>query len=366
MAFDDFLKLEGKPSDFRVVVAMSGGVDSSVAACMMKEAGYDVVGITLQLYDYGAVVQKKGACCAGQDIYDAAQVAEKINIPHYVFNYEDKFKESVMDDFADTYLKGSTPVPCIRCNQSVKFRDLLKAAKSLDAKALVTGHYVQWVHHKKAELHRGMDSKRDQSYFLFTTTQEQLDFLRFPLGVQSKDETRETARRFDLKVSEKPDSMDICFVPNGDYKSVVEKLRPGALDPGNIVDLKGQILGTHEGIIGFTVGQRKGLQIGGHLDPLYVVKLNAETKEVIVGPKEALAKKTIRLSEVNWLGEHKADRAVGLKYRSYHDPIQGFVTFLDNNTAEVEFDEAQYGVSPGQACVFYDNTRLLGGGWIIS
>ena len=368
MPFDHFLKKERNPKDIRVVVAMSGGVDSSVSACLMKEAGYDVVGITLQLYDYGQVAQKKGACCAGQDIYDAAQVAAKIDIPHYVFNYEDKFKKGVMDDFADTYLKGATPVPCIRCNQTVKFKDLLNAAKELNADALVTGHYVQWAYNNgKAELHRGADPKKDQSYFLFTTNQTQLDFLRFPLGHMSKDETRSIAKRFDLKVSDKPDSMDICFVPDGDYASLVAKLRPGALDKGDIVHVDGRILGQHEGIIGFTVGQRKGIGIGGDTgggEPLYVIRLNAQTKQVIVGPKEALAKKEVFLHDLNWLGEDTSTFSGQVKYRSYHEPLNAIIEFHDNKTAKVIFSQPQYGVSPGQACVFYDGTRLLGGGWI--
>jgi tRNA-specific 2-thiouridylase len=364
VAFDSFLMKEGNPQDFRIVVAMSGGVDSSVAACLMKEAGYDVVGVTLQLYDYGAVAQKKGACCAGQDIYDAAQVAQKIDIPHYVFNYEDRFREGVVNDFVDTYLKGATPVPCIRCNQTVKFRDLLSAAKDLNADALVTGHYVQWVQNQGiSQLHRGADPKKDQSYFLFTTSQEQLDFLRFPLGHMSKDETRAIAKRFELKVSDKPDSMDICFVPDGNYAAIVSKLRPGALDKGNIVHLDGRVLGEHDGIIGFTVGQRKGIGIGGG-DALYVVRLNADTKEVIVGPKEALAKKEILIHDINWLGEKVEKTPVMVKYRSYHEPLNATLEFGENSTGKVIFDEPQYGVSPGQACVFYDQMRLLGGGWI--
>lgn len=364
MAFDEFLQLEGSPKDMRVVVAMSGGVDSSVAACIMKEAGYDVIGVTLQLYDYGSVAKKKGACCAGQDIYDAAQVASKIDIPHYVFNYEDKFKDGVINNFVDTYLKGATPVPCVRCNQTVKFKDLLNSAKTLNARALVTGHYVQWV--KKngvAQLHRGTDSKKDQSYFLFTTTQEQVDFLRFPLGHMSKDETRSIAKRFDLKVSDKPDSMDICFVPDGNYAAIVQKLRPGALDKGNIVHIDGRILGEHEGIIGFTVGQRKGIGIGGG-NALYVIRLDAEKKEVIVGPQEALGKKEILLEDVNWLGEEADIAQIKIKYRSYHEPLKATIEFMSNNQAKVIFNELQYGVSPGQACVFYNESRLLGGGWI--
>lgn len=366
MAFDEFLKLEGSPQDFRIVVAMSGGVDSSVAACLMKEAGYDVVGITLQLYDYGSVAKKKGACCAGQDIYDAAQVAAKIGIPHYVFNYEDKFKQGVIDDFADTYLKGATPVPCVRCNQTVKFKDLLQAAKDLNAHTLVTGHYVRWIQNEgKSQLHRGIDPKKDQSYFLFTTNQEQLDFLRFPLGGMSKDETRAIAARFELEVSNKPDSMDICFVPDGNYAAVVAKLRPGALDKGDIVHVDGRVMGQHEGIIGFTVGQRKGIGIGGG-DALYVIRLDADLRQVIVGPKEALAKASIMLHDINWLGENVPFINASVKYRSYHEPMNALIEFQEGNRAKVTFEEPQYGISPGQACVFYDGTRMLGGGWISS
>jgi tRNA-uridine 2-sulfurtransferase len=291
------------PQNTRIVVAMSGGVDSSVAAALMVEAGYDVIGMTLQLYDQGMALAKKGACCAGQDIYDARQVCDKLKVPHYVLDYESRFSQAVIEDFADSYLKGETPIPCVRCNQQVKFKDLLTTAQDLGAQALVTGHYVQrLMKDSKAELHRAVDHTRDQSYFLFTTTQNQLDFLRFPLGQLPKNETREHAARFGLEIADKPDSQDICFVPNGSYVSVVERLRPGALEEGDIVHLDGRVLGRHKGIINYTIGQRKGLGIGGG-DPLYVIRLDPKTHRVIVGPYEALARKEIWVKDVNWLGE---------------------------------------------------------------
>jgi len=305
---ENSLGLHKSPKETRIVVAMSGGVDSSVTAALLAEQGYDVVGVTLQLYDHGAAIQRKGACCAGQDIYDARQVAEKIGIPHYVLDYENKFSQSVMDDFADSYLRGETPIPCVRCNQRVKFRDMLAMAKDLGAEAMATGHYVRRVMGKDgAELHRASDDSKDQSYFLFTTTQDQLDFLRFPLGgMNSKTETRALAERYNLPVAAKPDSQDICFVPNGDYASVVSKLRPGGIEPGDIVDEKGQVLGQHEGIIHFTVGQRRGInltnRVGENNEPLYVLKLDADKKQVVVGPKESLAQQKIQLREINWLG----------------------------------------------------------------
>ena len=360
------LDLPGNPQDHRIVVAMSGGVDSSVAAALMVEAGYDVVGITLQLYDQGAMAGKKGACCAGQDIYDASQVCEKLGIPHYVLDYESRFQESVIDDFADSYLRGETPIPCVRCNQNVKFKDLLSTARDLGAEALITGHYVQrFQNGERAELHRAVDHIRDQSYFLFTTTQNQLDFLRFPLGgMHAKTETREHAKRFGLEVAEKPDSQDICFVPNGSYASIVEKLRPGSLESGEIVHLDGRVLGAHTGIINYTVGQRKGLGIGGG-NPLYVVALDPLTHRVIVGPKEALATSEISLQELNWLGGRDRDSYdVLVKIRSAHAPVPATITLLDNGKACVRFENPEYGVSAGQACVAYDGTRVLGGGWI--
>ena len=358
-----------KPKD-RVAVAMSGGVDSSVAAALMVKAGYDVVGITLQLYDQGEMVQKKGACCAGQDIYDAHQVAHKIGIPHYVLDYENVFKQKVIDDFVDSYLQGQTPIPCIRCNQQVKFKDLLQTAKELDAKALVTGHYIRRiVHQGKAQLHRASDKVRDQSYFLFTTTQEQLDFLHFPLGgLESKTVTRDYAKYFDLPVSSKPDSQDICFVINGNYGQVIEKYRPGALDPGNIMTMDGQVIGRHNGIINFTVGQRKGIGIGGTESPLYVIKIDPDTHSIIVGPKEALAVKKLYLIDVNWLEDLSLMTGlddVSVKIRSTSPPLKAIVE-KDNSTqaTTVTLEKSEFGVSKGQACVFYNGDRVLGGGWI--
>ena len=298
------LGLPKSPAETRVVVAMSGGVDSSAVAALLKEQGYEVIGITLQLYDHGAMVNKKGACCAGQDIHDARRVAETLNIPHYVLNYESKFKESVMDDFVDTYLAGETPIPCVKCNQSVKFKDLLQTARELGADVMATGHYVQRKEEGGvASMYRAADPARDQSYFLFATTQAQLDFLRFPLGhLRSKEETRALAARFGLQVADKPDSQDICFVPSGGYAKVIEKLRPGALEPGEIVDVDGNVRGHHTGIINYTVGQRRGLGISDE-DPLYVVKLDAEKKQVIIGSKEALLKQSFIIRECNFLGK---------------------------------------------------------------
>ena len=359
------------PKDTRVLVAMSGGVDSSVVAAMLSEEGYDVVGVTLQLYDHGAALAKKGACCAGRDIQDARRVAEEMGFPHYVLDYENKFKESVIDEFADAYLAGATPVPCIRCNERVKFRDLLETAKDLDADCMATGHYIQrFVENGKAELHKAADPDRDQSYFLFSTQQKQLDYLRFPLGhLKSKKDTRELARKYGLPVADKPDSQDICFVPNGSYAAVIEKLRPEAANPGNIVNLNGEILGTHKGIINYTVGQRRGLGIGGG-DPLYVVKLDADKQQVIVGSKEALATRTVMIKEVNWLGEDKfidsSERSIAVRVRSTRPPKEAIIRPITETTASVELLVAEEGIAPGQACVFYDieGTRIYGGGWI--
>jgi tRNA-uridine 2-sulfurtransferase len=360
-------KLHGVPDGARVAVAMSGGVDSSVTAALMVEAGYQVVGITLQLYDHGQMIDKKGACCAGQDIYDARTVADKLGFPHYVLDYENIFKQSVIDDFVDTYLQGETPIPCIRCNQRVKFKDLLTTAKDLGAAAMVTGHYVQRIPGPtRVELHRAVDPSRDQSYFLFTTTQQQLDFLHFPLGGLPKTETRALAHRFGLKVAEKPDSQDICFVPSGGYARVVEKFRPGALDHGEIVDMEGRILGQHQGIINYTVGQRRGLGISAP-EPLYVVRLEPEQKRVVVGPKEALAKHRILVKEVNWLEDPASfdqGRDVIVKIRSTHSGLEAKVSRHAPDVVAVEFAVPEYGVSFGQACVFYQGDRVLGGGWI--
>ncbi len=361
--------LDGVNAGERIAVAMSGGVDSSVAAALMVEAGYDVVGITLQLYDHGAMINKKGACCAGQDIYDARTVADKMGFPHYVLDYESVFRQNVIDDFVDSYLQGETPIPCVRCNQKVKFKDLLQTAKDLNALALVTGHYVQRVAtDARAELHRALDHSRDQSYFLFTTTQAQLDYLRFPLGGLPKAETRAHAARFGLTVAEKPDSQDICFVPNGSYASVVSKLRPGALDVGEIIHINGTVLGRHEGIINYTIGQRKGLGVA-HAEPLYVIRLNPKKHQVWVGPREALAVQTIHLKEVNWLMglEHfRNGKNCMIKVRSTHAPIPAIVLVTGPEHATVTFANPEYGVASGQACVFYENDQVLGGGWITS
>ncbi|MEJ2120182.1 MAG: tRNA 2-thiouridine(34) synthase MnmA [Alphaproteobacteria bacterium] len=359
------LDLDGKPKDCRVVVAMSGGVDSSVTAALLAEAGYDVVGITLQLYDHGQAVGRAKSCCAGQDIHDARRVADAIGIPHYVLDYESRFREAVIDDFADSYLRGETPIPCVRCNETVKFRDLVGTARELGAAALATGHYVRRANGPNGpELRRAADPARDQSYFLFATTAEQLDFLRFPLGGLPKAETRALAERFDLPVAAKPDSQDICFVPQGRYADVVEKLRPGAADPGDIVDLSGRVLGRHEGVIHYTIGQRRGIGISG-AEPLYIVRIEPEARRVVVGPKAALAKEELVLGEVNWLGE--AIPADGLacqaKIRSVSAPV-GVRVFPRESGLTAVFDEPQFGVSPGQACVLYDGDRVLGGGWI--
>ncbi|MFZ4124730.1 MAG: tRNA 2-thiouridine(34) synthase MnmA [Rickettsiales bacterium] len=353
------------PKDTRVVVAMSGGVDSSTVAAMLHEEGYEVIGITLQLYDYGVAVGKKGACCAGQDIHDARRVADSLGIPYYVLNYESKFKESVMDDFVDTYLSGSTPIPCVRCNQSVKFKDLLTTARELGADVMATGHYVQRVEHNgRAELRRGADPDKDQSYFLFATTQEQLDFLRFPLGTLTKKETRALAEKYQLAIADKPDSQDICFVPTGGYAKVIEKLRPGSSEAGEIVHVNGQVLGAHSGIIHYTVGQRKGLGIGGG-EPLFVLKLDAEKKRVIVGPKEALAHPEFVIKELNWLAGARNDISnVRVKMRSLQSPVAADVIGVAQEQATIKLHVPYEGIAPGQACVIYDGDRVLGGGWI--
>ncbi len=360
------------PAETRVVVAMSGGVDSSVVAAELAAEGYDVVGVTLQLYDHGAALAKKGACCAGVDIHDARRVAETMGFPHYVLDYENIFRDAVIDEFADSYLAGATPVPCIRCNERVKFKDLLETAKDLDADCMATGHYIQRkVGLQRPELHRAADPARDQSYFLFSTTPEQLAFLRFPLGhLVSKEETRALAAKHGLSVADKPDSQDICFVPNGDYAAVIEKLRPGAADPGEIVHADGRVLGEHKGVIHYTVGQRRGLGIGGLDEPLYVVRLDVEARRVIVGPKEMLATRIVPVAEVNWLGDAVFDSRpewhVEVKVRSTRPPRPAVIRPRTDTTAEVELLAPEQGVSPGQACVFYapEGSRVLGGGWI--
>ncbi|OAN75570.1 tRNA 2-thiouridine(34) synthase MnmA [Jannaschia sp. EhC01] len=360
------------PADTRVVVAMSGGVDSSAVAAQLSDEGYDVVGVTLQLYDHGAALAKKGACCAGRDIQDAARVAETMGFPHYVLDYENVFKDAVIDEFADSYLAGATPVPCIRCNERVKFKDLLETARDLDADCMATGHYIQRkMGPQKAELHSAADAARDQSYFLFSTKQEQLDFLRFPLGhLESKAETRALAAKYGLSVADKPDSQDICFVPNGNYAAVIEKLRPGAADPGDIVDVDGNVLAQHRGVIHYTIGQRRGLGIGGLADPLYVVKLDPDRRQVIVGPKDMLSTRTVPVREINWLGDAPFDSRdaweLDVKIRSTRPPRAATIRPISATEAEVELIVAEEGVSPGQACVFYapEGGRIFGGGWI--
>jgi tRNA-specific 2-thiouridylase len=357
-------------SETRVVVAMSGGVDSSVVASLLHEQGYDVVGITLQLYDHGEAIAKKGACCAGQDIYDAKRVAEERGFPHYVLDYEDKFRQSVIDDFADSYLRGETPIPCVRCNQTVKFRDLLKMAHDLGGDCLATGHYIQRVMNEEtgeSELHRAVDALKDQSYFLFATTQEQLDYLRFPLGGWTKDKTREEAERLGLLNADKPDSQDICFVPNGDYAEVVRQVRPEAQKKGDIVHIDGRVVGEHDGIVNYTIGQRKGIGIGGGIsnnnEPLYVIGLQPDDNQVIVGPKQALARDIVTLNDCNWLDDYEGD--IQVKLRSVSQPYSAKLSKNDNGTVDITLDMPQYGISPGQAAVCYAGERVIGGGWII-
>lgn len=371
------------PSETRVVVAMSGGVDSSTVAALLADEGYEVIGVTLQLYDYGDALRKKGACCAGIDIYDARDVADKIGIKHYVLDYESRFSNDVMTDFADSYLKGETPIPCVRCNQKVKFKDMLEMARDLGADCLATGHYVQRFEgdEGRGQLFRGADPQKDQSYFLFTTTQDQLDYLRFPIGGLTKDKTRALAEKYGLSVADKPDSQDICFVPNGNYASIVQKLRPEAIVPGDIYHVDGRLLGKHEGIIHFTIGQRKGIGIGGikgeskDAEPLFVVRLEPEMHRVIVGPKEALLRKKVFVHELNWIGDPallqqanefgtSADLPVAVKIRSIQEPLPARVTIYPDQRAVIVLDSDLSGISPGQAAVIYDGDRVLGGGFI--
>jgi tRNA-specific 2-thiouridylase len=368
------LDLPGAPRDTRVVVAMSGGVDSSVVAGLLKHEGYDVVGVTLQLYDHGATTHRKGACCAGQDIHDARRVAEALGIPHYVLDYEDRFREAVIDRFAESYLSGETPVPCVACNQTVKFSDLLDTARGLGAAALATGHYVDSRPRPDGHraLYRPVDADRDQSYFLYATTQAQLDFLRFPLGHLTKPETRELARSFDLVVADKHDSQDICFVPTGKYADVIERLKPGAAEAGEIVHVDGRVLGSHGGIVHYTVGQRRGIGVSIG-EPLYVVRLDAENARVVVGPREALLTRTLALRAVNWLGDEPLDtipaagREIWVRVRSTRAP-QPALLRLEAGAVTVELAEGEHGVAPGQAAVFYEAgagpARVLGGGTI--
>ena len=367
------LGIDKDPKDTRVVVAMSGGVDSSVAAALLHEEGYDVVGVTLQLYDHGAATAQSKTCCAGQDIHDARRVAEDRGFPHYVLNYESNFRQSVIDDFADSYLRGETPIPCVRCNQTVKFRDLLAVAHDLDADCMATGHYIKRHVNDNgaAELYRAQDQGKDQSYFLFATTQEQLDFLRFPLGAWSKDVTRVHAERLGLLTADKPDSQDICFVPDGNYAKIVKKVRPEAENPGDIVDETGTVLGQHKGIIHYTIGQRRGIGIGGGVSednsPFYVVRIDAAKNQVVVGPKESLARDVIHIADCNWLlsDNDPEEIAVDLKFRSVMKPVSG--TLIRNETgrnATLHLHHSQYGISPGQAAVCYVDDRLIGGGWI--
>ncbi|HET6969909.1 MAG TPA: tRNA 2-thiouridine(34) synthase MnmA [Phenylobacterium sp.] len=361
------------PAGTRIVAAMSGGVDSTVTAALLARAGYDVVGVTLQLYDHGAAIQKKGACCAGQDIHDARTAAEGIGIPHYVLDYESRFREQVIEDFADAYLRGETPIPCIRCNQTVKFRDLLDVARELGADAMATGHYVRREMGAAApELHRAADPARDQSYFLFATTAEQLAYLRFPLGALPKPAVRAAAAELGLAVADKPDSQDICFVPEGRYTTVIDRLRPHGAEPGDIVHLDGRVLGRHEGVTRYTIGQRRGLNVAVG-DPLFVVKIDADTRRVIVGPREALLTTALSLKETNWIGDAASidaaceqGRRVLARVRSTREPAAGRLAIVDGAPGVV-FDAAEEGVAPGQACVLYAPeapTRVLGGGFI--
>ena len=348
-----------RPSrDARIVVAMSGGVDSSVVAALAARTGAEVIGVTLQLYDHGEAAKRSGACCAGQDIYDARTVADRLGIAHYVLDYESRFRSSVIEHFADEYARGRTPVPCSLCNQCVKFTDLIEFARDLGADCLATGHYVRRIPNgNRVELHKGADPRRDQSYFLYGTTRDQLDFLRFPLGDLPKSEVRRIAEEEGLIVATKPDSQDICFVPDGDYAGLVQKLRPETIAPGEIVDLDGRVLGTHRGVVHFTIGQRRGIEIGGQAEPLYVVRIEPEERRLVVGPRSALAVDAMRVEQLSWIAEDQTEVAV--KVRSLAPPVPA-----RREGDWVRFERPEFGVAPGQAAVFYDGSRLLGGGWI--
>jgi len=363
--------LEKKPSDTTVVVAMSGGVDSSTVAGMMKKEGYNVIGITLKLYDDGKEVASSKQCCSGQDIMDAKRVAHKLDIEHKILYYQNKFKQGVIDNFVESYLKGETPIPCVQCNQTVKFKDLFEVSKDLKADALITGHYVKSITSgMETNMYRAIDENRDQSYFLFNTTREQLNYLRFPLGGMLKDETRSIAKKLELNVADKPDSQDICFVPNGDYASVIRKFRPDSFKKGNIKDLKGKVIGVHDGIINFTIGQRKGIKVSD-VEPLYVLKINSDKNEIIVGPREKLGKKNININNLNLLvHESELSKKILVKVRSTGKLLEAKVDLKNDNSAEVNLKDFEDGISPGQACVFYDldqqGHKVLGGGWIVN
>ncbi|WP_024353269.1 tRNA 2-thiouridine(34) synthase MnmA [Brevundimonas naejangsanensis] len=386
-AIESVRQAVGLPQGARVVAAMSGGVDSTVVAALLHKAGYNVVGVTLQLYDHGEALKKKGACCAGQDIHDARLAADLIGIPHYVLDYENRFKDAVIDQFADSYLKGQTPVPCIRCNQTVKFRDLLDVARDLGAEAMATGHYVRRATHgNRSQMRKAVDHSRDQSYFLFATTQDQLDYLRFPLADLEKPQVRGVAASLGLRIASKPDSQDICFVPTGDYRTLIDRLRPQGREAGDIVHMDGRVLGRHSGITDYTIGQRRGLNVAVG-EPLFVTKLDPDTRRVIVGPREALLTARLTLEETNWLGDQatieeaaRDGASVLARVRSTRQPSPARLAFIPSPNAsllegsmdgavQVVFDQGEEGVAPGQACVLYDpvdDERVLGGGFIQS
>ncbi len=363
--------LSKKPSDTTVVVAMSGGVDSSTVAGLMKKEGYKVIGITLKLYDDSKEIASSKQCCSGQDIMDAKRVANKLNIDHKILYYQNKFKQGVIDNFVESYLKGETPIPCVQCNQTVKFKDLFEVSKELKADALITGHYVKSIiTNSQTHMYRAIDENRDQSYFLFNTTKEQLNYLRFPLGGMLKNETRSLAKKLDLNVSEKPDSQDICFVPNGDYASVIRKFKPDSFKKGNIKNLDGKVIGVHDGIINFTIGQRKGIKISD-TDPLYVIKINSDKNEIVVGPRNKLGKTIININRINLLvNENELNKDILVKVRSTGKLLSAKVSLKDKSSAEVNLNNPEDGISPGQACVFYNldqkGYKVLGGGWIIN